>query len=62
MAEAVVCNNRLRKLMIEGGDGGCCVMIWAITWATMLARVWGSMVGYISIGAGWSEGEVMLRL
>ena len=63
MAEAVACNNRLRKLIIENGNKDCCVMIWAIIWVTMLARVWGSMVGYISGGgAGWSEGEVMLKL
>ena len=63
MAEAVACDNRLRKLMTESGGRDCCVMVWAIIWATMLARVWESMMGYISEGgAGWSEGEMVLRL
>ena len=63
MTETVVCNNKLKKLMTEGGDRGCCVMIWVIIWVIMLARVWGLMMGYIDGGgAGWSEGGVMLRL
>ena len=50
MAEAVACNNELGKLMIEGGSRDCCVMIWAITWATMLVKVWESIGKYISRG------------
>ena len=63
MTEVIACNNKLRKLMTESGGRGCCVIIWVITWATILARVWESMGEYISRGgADWSEGEVMLRL
>ena len=63
MAEAVACNNRLRKLMIKDRGKDCCVMIWAITWATILARVWGSIIRYIGRGgADWSEDEVALEL
>ena len=62
MAEAIACNNRLENLMTEGGNRGCCVMIWVIIWVTMLARVWRSMVGYIDGEADWSEGRVVLRL
>ena len=50
MTEIIACNNKLKKLMIEGGDEGYCVMIWVITWAIMLARVWGSMGEYIDEG------------
>ena len=62
MTEVVACNNKLKRLMTESGGRDCCVMIWVITWAIMLARVWGSMMEYISIGAGWSESGVALRL
>ena len=63
MAEAVACNNELKRLMIKNEDEGCCVMVWVIIWAIMLARVWESMVGYIGEGgADWFEGEVMLKL
>ena len=31
MAEAVACNNKLGKLITEGGDRGCYIMIWVIT-------------------------------
>ena len=50
MAEAVACNNKLRKLITEGGGRDYCIMIWVIIWATMLTRVWGSMMGYIDEG------------
>ena len=63
MTKAVACNNKLKKLMIENEGRDCCVMIWIIIWATMLVRVWGSMVRYIGGGgAGWSESGVALRL
>ena len=61
--EAVACNNELKRLMIKGGGEDCCVMIWVIIWATMLVKVWRSMMEYIGEGgAGWSENEVMLKL
>ena len=63
MAGTVACNNELKRLMIESEDESCYVIIWAITWATMLARVWGSMIEYIGGGgAGWFKDEVMLEL
>ena len=62
MAEAVACNNELRKLIIEDEDGNCYVMIWVIIWATMLAKVWKSMMEYISREADWFENEVILKL
>ena len=62
MTEAVACNDKLRKLMTEGGGGGYCVMVWVIIWAIMLARVWESMMRYISIEADWFEGKMMLGL
>ena len=63
MAEAVACDNRLKKLIIENESEDCCVMIWIIIWATMLAKVWESMMEYIDEwGADWSEGRVALRL
>ena len=51
MTEAVACNNELRRLMTEGKGRDCCVMVWVITWTTILARVWGSMMRYIDVGA-----------
>ena len=63
MTEAVACNNELRRLITENENENCCVMIWAITWATMLAKVWESMRGYIDEkGTDWSEGRVILEL
>ena len=63
MAEAVVCNNKLKRLMIKSEGRNYCVIIWVITWATMLARVWELMMRYISEeGAGWFESRVMLKL
>ena len=63
MAEIVACNNKLKKLMTEDGGGNCCVMIWVITWATMLTKIWKSMMKYISRGgADWFENRITLRL
>ena len=62
ITETVACNNRLGKLIIENEGEDCCIMICAIIWAIMLARVWGLMVKYISEGADWFEGEVALKL
>ena len=62
MAETVVCNNKLKKLMTEDEGRGCCVIIYIITWTTMLARVWGSMIKYISREADWFKGRVVLKL
>ena len=63
MAEVVACNKKLRKLITKDKDKGCCVMICVITWATMLARVWGLMMKYIDEReADWFENEIMLRL
>ena len=63
MAEIIACNNRLKRLITEGGGESCCVMVWVIIWAIMLTRVWGSMMKYIGReGADWSESRVMLRL
>ena len=62
MTEAITCNNKLRKLMTEGEGRGCCVMIWVIIWVIILARVWESMMRYISIEADWFKNEVVLKL
>ena len=49
--------------MIENESEDCCVIIWVIIWATMLARVWESIVKYIDEReADWSENEVVLKL
>ena len=63
MTEIIACNNKLKKLMIEGGDESCCVIIWVIIWATMLVKVWGLIMEYISRGgADWFKDEMVLRL
>ena len=63
MTEAVVCNNKLKKLMIKNRSKDYYVMIWVIIWAIMLTKVWKSMVKYIGGGgADWFESRVALKL
>ena len=63
MTETVVCNNELKKLIIENESRDCCVMIWDIIWVTILIRVWKSIMRYIDRGeADWFENRMMLKL
>ena len=49
--------------MIENGGEDCCVIVYVIIWAIMLAKVWKSMIRYIGEGGtDWFESEVVLRL